>query len=139
MKASSPKTVDDYLKQFPEPQKTTLEKVRKAIRDAAPQAEEIISYGIAGYKLNGPVAYFAGFKNHCSYFPGSYGVIKSFQKELESYEISKGTIHFPVNKPLPAALIKKMILAKIKENEERLQARKQTKPGEKKTLSTANK
>jgi uncharacterized protein YdhG (YjbR/CyaY superfamily) len=70
------KTVDEYLELFTGKQLQTLKKVRKAIKAAAPKAEELISYGIPGYKLNGVVAYFAGFKNHCSYFPASYAVIE---------------------------------------------------------------
>lgn len=111
------KTVDDYLKHFSGEQLAALEKIRLTIKAVAPNAEEVISYGIPAYRQNGIVAYFAGFKNHCSYFPGSYAVIKQFEEELKPYKISKGTIQFTSNKPLPALLVKKLVKAKMKENE----------------------
>lgn len=123
MQKTAPKNVDDYLKLFPEQQRNTLEKIRKAIKAAAPKAEESISYGIAAYKLNGPVAFFGGFKDHCSYFPAGYSVIKKFEEELKPYKILKGTIHFPVDKPLPSSLIKKMVQFKIQENEMKMKVK----------------
>lgn len=116
-KKAAPKNVDDYLKSFTGQQRETLNKVRSAIKAAAPKAEELISYGIPAFKQNGMIAYFAGFKNHCSYFPGSYAVMKQFEEELKFYTVSKGTIQFSIDKPLSSSLIKKMVLAKIKENE----------------------
>jgi uncharacterized protein YdhG (YjbR/CyaY superfamily) len=116
-KKAPPKNVDEYLKSFAGRQKEILEKVRSSIRSAAPEAEETISYGIPAYKQNGMIAYFAGFKNHCSYFAGSYAVMKEFAEELKPYNISKGTIQFTSGKPLSSSLIKKMVKAKIKENE----------------------
>lgn len=123
MKANPPKNVDDYLNSFTGMQRETLDKVRKSIRAAAPKAEETISYGMPAYKQNGMIAFFAGFKNHCSYFPGSYAVMKQFEEELKPYNISKGTIQFPIGKPLSASLIKKMVLAKISENETKQRAK----------------
>lgn len=123
MKANPPKNVDDYLNSFTGMQRETLDKVRKSIRAAAPKAEELISYGMPAYKQNGMIAFFAGFKNHCSYFPGSYAVMKQFEEELKPYNISKGTIQFPIGKPLSASLIKKMVLAKISENETKQRAK----------------
>lgn len=114
------KTVDDYLKNFSGEQLDTLEKIRKTIKAAVPEAEEVISYGIPAYRQNGMVAYFAGFKNHCSYFPGSYAVIKQFEEELKPYKISKGTIQFTINKPLSSGLIRKLVRAKMKENQLKL-------------------
>ena len=133
MKAAA-KNIDDYLKNFSGGQVTTLQKIRKAIQEAAPKAEEVISYGIPAFRQNGMIAYFAGFKNHCSYFPGSYAVIKQFQGELKSYEISKGTIRFPIDKPLSSSLIKKMVRAKIKENETRQKLKTVKSKGAKKKL-----
>lgn len=123
-KKAAPKNVDDYLKSFTGQQRETLNKVRSAIKAAAPKAEELISYGIPAFKQNGMIAYFAGFKNHCSYFPGSYAVMKQFEGELKSYTVSKGTIQFSIDKPLSSSLIKKMVLAKIKENELKQAAKK---------------
>lgn len=123
MKAAPPKNVDEYLKSFSGQQKETLEKLRSVIKAAAPKAEETISYGIPAYKQNGMIAYFAGFKNHCSYFPGSYAVMKLFEEELKSYQVSKGTIQFPIDRPLASSLIQKLVLAKIKENETKQQSK----------------
>ena len=120
MKTARPKNVEGYLDSFPERQRQTLEKVRNAIKTAAPGATESISYGLAEYKLGGPLVYFGGFKNHCSFFTASYSVMKMFEEELKPYETSKGTIHFPIGKPLPSSLVKKMVAARIKENAARL-------------------
>lgn len=97
--------------------------MRSVIKAAAPKAEETISYGIPAYRQNGMIAYFAGFKNHCSYFPGSYAVMKLFEEELKPYHVSKGTIQFPIDKPLASSLIRKLVLTKIKENETKRQAK----------------
>jgi uncharacterized protein YdhG (YjbR/CyaY superfamily) len=116
---AAPRTVDDYLAALPEEKRATLEKVRKAIRAAAPKATETISYQIPTYKQDGSLVAFAAFKDHCSFFPMSYKVIQEHQDELKAYDVSKGTIRFPVNKPLPAGLVKKMVKARMKENEAR--------------------
>ena len=111
------KTVEEYLNLFPEPQRKELEKIRKAIKDAAPKAEEAISYGMPGYKLNGVLVYFGGFKTHCSFFPAGNSAIKKFSNELKAYKTSKGTIQFPLNEPIPVSLIKKMVKERVRENE----------------------
>lgn len=129
-----PKNVDAYFKTFEGVQLETLEKLRKAIKAAAPKAEETISYGMPVYKQNGTIAFFAGFKNHCSYFPGGNAIIKMFENELKPYEISKGTIRFAIDKPLPSSLVKKMVQAKIKYNETKLKI-KQKKSSVKKKAS----
>ena len=116
-------TVDEYLAIQSEPVRSGLEKVRKAIKTAAPTAEEVISYQIPTYKLNGPVAAFAAFTNHCSYFTTSHAIMKEFKNELKDYETSGVTIHFQPEKPLPAILIKKLVIAKINENEVRVKAK----------------
>ena len=112
----TPKSVDDYLAAVPEPARSTLQRVRAAIRSAVPEeAIEAISYGIPAFKYNGTLVWFAAFSNHCSFFPTA-SVIQAFKNELKEYEISKGTIHFPVDKPLPATLVKKMVKARLAEN-----------------------
>jgi uncharacterized protein YdhG (YjbR/CyaY superfamily) len=116
-------TVKEYLDQFPPEQRAELEKIRKAIKDAAPKAEESISYGMPGYKLNGVLVYFGGFKNHCSFFPGGNLAIQQFSEELKTYKTSKGTIQLPLDKPIPVTLIKKIVKARVKENELRMQAK----------------
>lgn len=126
------KTVDEYLERLPETVRNTLEKVRSAIKKAAPMAEEKISYQIPGFVWNGPVAYFAAFKNHCSFFTTSHAIMKTYSEELKPYTTSGVTIQFPVNKPLPATLVKKMVLAKLVENEARVLKKKQQKTTKKK-------
>jgi uncharacterized protein YdhG (YjbR/CyaY superfamily) len=125
-------TVEEYLSQFPKEQKLALEKIRKAIKEAAPKAEEGIGYGMPGYKLNGVLVYFGGFKNHCSFFPASYSVIKNFAEDLKEYKTSKGTIQLPLDEPIPYSLIKKMVQARIKENEIKLKAKTTEKTATKK-------
>jgi len=111
-----PKTVEDYLAAVPEPARSTLQRVRAAIRSALPaEATEVISYRIPAFNYKGPLVWFAAFSNHCSLFPTA-SVIKAFQNELKGFEISKGTIHFPVDKSLPDALVKKMVKARLAEN-----------------------
>ncbi|HJS98231.1 MAG TPA: DUF1801 domain-containing protein [Terriglobales bacterium] len=110
-----PKTVDEYLAGTPEPARSTLQKLRAAIRGAAPrEATEAISYGIPAFRHNGVLVWFAAFAKHCSLFPTA-SVIEKFKSELKDYTISKGTIQFPTDKPLPAALVKKIVKARIEE------------------------
>ena len=108
-----PKTVDEYLARVPEPARSTLQKIRVAIRSAAPPgATEGISYGMPMFKHKGVLVWFAAFANHYSLFPTA-GVIAAFQNELKAFHTSKGTIQFPVDKPLPAALVKKLVKARL--------------------------
>ena len=110
-------TVDEYLAGVPEPARGTLEEMRRRIRAAVPLGStEGLSYGMPAFKQDGKalVAY-AAFKNHCSLFPMSGAVIETLQDELKSYATSKGTIQFPIGKPLPAALVKKVVRARIAE------------------------
>jgi uncharacterized protein YdhG (YjbR/CyaY superfamily) len=116
---TGPKAVDDYLAGLPEPARSTLTRIRAVIRSAAPpEATEAISYGMPMFKYKGLLVGFAAFANHCSLFPGP-SVIETFQDELKSYPTSKGTIRFPMDKPLPAALLKKMVRARVAENEKK--------------------
>ncbi len=112
------KTVGDYLAHVPQPARSTLEKVRAAIRSVVPpEATESISYGMPAFKYKGTLVYFAAFRNHCSFFPASYAVMRAFMNELKAFEVSKGTIRFPLNKPLPTALVKKMVKARVEEQD----------------------
>jgi uncharacterized protein YdhG (YjbR/CyaY superfamily) len=112
----APKNVDDYLARVPEPARSTLEKIRAVILSVAPpEATEVISYRIPMFKYKGMLVGFAAFSNHCSLFPGV--LPESFKDELKQYRTSKGTIQFPVDKPLPASLIKKLVKARMAENE----------------------
>src|SRR6202171_596789 len=117
--ATPAKTVDGYLAALPEEARATLEKIRKAIKAAAPKAAEVISYQMPMYKHHGMLVGFAAFKDHCSFFPGAKP-IATHKDELKAYETSKGTIRFPIAKPLPAALVKKLVKTRVAENEKRL-------------------
>ena len=114
--SATPQTVDDYLAAVPEEARLTLEKIRKTIKAAAPQAAEVISYQIPMYKHHGMLVGFAAFKDHCSLFPGPKAMEK-YKDELKAYKTSKGTIRFPIGKPLPAVLLKKLVKTCIAENE----------------------
>lgn len=115
-----PRDVDEYLAGVPEPARGTLNKIRATIRSAVPaEATEAISYGMPTFKYKGSLVAFAAFAKHCSLFPMSSSLIGVFQKELKDFQTSKGTIRFPVDKPLPSALVKKLVKARIAQNEAR--------------------
>lgn len=115
---SGAKDVERYLERVPEPARSTLQKVRVAIRSAAPAAAtEGLSYGIPAFKYNGLLVAYAAFANHCSFFPASGSLVKEFAEELRGFPTSKGTIRFAPDKPLPAALIRKMVRARVAKNE----------------------
>jgi uncharacterized protein YdhG (YjbR/CyaY superfamily) len=116
-KSASANTVDDYLAAVPEPARTTLKKVRAAIRSVVPaETIEVLSYKIPAFKYKQVLVWYAAFSDHCSLFPTA-AVIEKFEDELKSFQKSKGTIHFPVDRPLPATLIKKMVKARLAEVE----------------------
>src|SRR6516162_2307526 len=109
----APKNVDEYLAGVPEPARTTLNKLRAAIRSAVPpEATETISYRMPAFKHNGVLVWFAAFSNHCSLFPTA-SVVEAFKDELKGFTTSKGTIHFPTDKPLPTGLVKKLVKARV--------------------------
>ena len=113
----APKNVDEYLAGVPEPARSTLNKMRAAIRSTVPpEATETISYGMPAFKHKGVLVWFAAFSNHCSLFPTA-SVIEAFKTELKGFTTSKGTIHFPTDKPLPTALVKKLVKARVALNE----------------------
>ena len=109
------KTPDDYLARVSEEKRAALETLRKTIRAAAPEAEECISYQLPAFRLNGKllVAYGAA-ANHCAFYPGS--VVQALKEELKGYDTSKGTIRFPANRPLPPALVRKLVKLRIAKN-----------------------
>ena len=118
--SSAPKNTDEYLAGTPEPARGTLNKIRAAIRAVVPpEATEAIGYGMPTFRYKGALVAFAAFSNHCSFFPMSGSVLEAFQSDLKGYETSKGTIRFPVDKPLSAALVKKLVKARIAQNERR--------------------
>jgi len=109
----APKNVDEYLADVPEPARSTLNKMRAAIRSAVPpEATETISYRIPAFKYKGVLVWFAAFSDHCSLFPTA-SVIEAFKNELKGFSTSKGTIHFPLDKPLPTALVNKLVKARV--------------------------
>jgi uncharacterized protein YdhG (YjbR/CyaY superfamily) len=115
---SGAKGVEEYLAAVPEPARSTLEKVRAAIRAAAPaEATEAIGYGMPAFRYKGALVAYAAFKNHCSFFPMNAALIDSLGEELKEFRTSKGTLHFPLDKPLPAALLKKLVKARVAQNE----------------------
>src|ERR1700687_6122609 len=113
-KSAIPGTVNEYLAAVPEPARSTLEKVRAAIRAAAPaEATEVLSYGIPMFKYRGMLVGYAAFPKHCSLFLATSSLLKQFKNELSRYQTSKGTIRFPTDKPLPASLVKKIVKARV--------------------------
>ena len=111
-------TVDEYIALAEPKVKKALKDIRKTIKAAAPKAEEVISYQIPGYKYLGMLVFFAAWKDHISLYPAPWSA-ESLKKEMSAYEGSKGTIKFPIDEPMPLALIKKMVKYRVKENEER--------------------
>lgn len=109
MQRAVPQSVDDYIAVQPEPVRQKLEQVRKTIRKAVPDAVEGIGYGMPGYKLGGkPMLYFAGFKEHYSLFAASGSFFATLQDELRGYKLRKGTVQFPLDKPVPVQLISRI-------------------------------
>ena len=112
------KSVDEYIASQPQAAQDALRRVRDAIRKAVPGAEEVISYQIPAYKLHGArVLFFAGWKTHYSLYPASAGLVAAFKDELAPYEVSKGTIRFPLSKPIPVKLVERIAEYRAKEVE----------------------
>lgn len=127
MKATTTKTaaatedvasVEAYLAKVPEPARSTLGEIRATIRSVVPaETTECLSYGIPAFRYKGGLVAYAAFQNHCSFFPMQASLIDAMKEDLKGYRTSKGTLQFAVDKPLPAALVKKMVKARIAENE----------------------
>ena len=122
-KQQKPTTIDAYIADFPPDVQPLLEKVRAAIRKAAPDAEEAIKYMMPTFVQNGNLIHFAGYKNHIGLYPGSRP-IETFKDELTKYETSKGTVRLPLDKPIPSGLIGKITKFCVKRNAERAAAKK---------------
>src|SRR5262245_34951840 len=117
MRKGKPTTIDEYLAPLSADKRAALQKLRKTVKAAAPQAEEYIGYGLAAFRLDGrPLVAFGAAANHCAFYPMSGSTVEALRDELKGYETSKGTIRFSANKPLPAALVRKLIKARIAEN-----------------------
>ena len=109
------KTVDGYIKTFPKDVQGILRKMRLTIRRAAPEAVEAVSYQIPTFKLNGNLVWFAAFKKHIGFYPTTSG-IKAFKKELSAYKGAKGSVQFPLDKPIPYDLVKRIVIFRVDEN-----------------------
>jgi len=119
------KTIDEYISTFPKNIQVVLETIRQTIKEAAPYAEESISYQIPTFKLNSNyIIYFAGWKNHIGLYPVTDVIKKKFKKEFASYKTAKGTVQFPLDKPMPLSLIQKIVKYIVKENLERKKKKK---------------
>jgi uncharacterized protein YdhG (YjbR/CyaY superfamily) len=118
MKPTGFKTIDEYIAAFPPDIQTRLQQLRAAIHEAAPEAEETISYQMPAFKQNGVLVYFAAFKNHIGFFPTAKG-IEAFKDKLSGYKTSKGTIQFAFNTPLPLDLVKEIVKVRVRQNQEK--------------------
>ena len=116
MKGAKPQTVDEYLAGLAEDKRLALEKLRKTIKAAAPNAEECISYGLPAFRQNGLLVGFGAGANHCAFYPMNGHTVAAHKAELKNYDTSKGTIRFKPDKPLPAALVRKLVKARMAEN-----------------------
>jgi uncharacterized protein YdhG (YjbR/CyaY superfamily) len=112
------KSIDDYISGFPVEVQYLLQQVRLKIKELAPRAEEAISYGIPTFKLNGNLVHFAAFKNHIGLYPTPSG-LEEFEKELSPYKQGKGSVQFPLDKPLPLDLIGKIVAYRVRKNTEK--------------------
>jgi len=108
-------TVTQFIDAYPDDVRKILKKIRQVIKKAAPKAQEAMAYGIPTFKLNGNLVHFSGFKKHIGFFPSPSGII-AFKKELAAYKTTKGTIQFPLDKPIPYTLITKIVKFRVREN-----------------------
>jgi len=122
--------IDAYLDGLAEPKRTTLQKLRETIRSIVPEAEECISYGVPAFRLNGKViAGFAAFKNHLSYLPHSGSVFTQLPEDVSGYVTSSGALRFPIDRPLPKALVRKLIAVRLRDLARRRAAKGRTEDG----------
>jgi uncharacterized protein YdhG (YjbR/CyaY superfamily) len=127
MKSTKPATtIDEYISNFPVEVQKLLQKTRETISKAAPKAEEAIKYGIPTFVFYGNLVHFGGFKNHMGFYPAPQG-LKEFQKELSAYEGSKGAVRFPLDRPIPYALIARIVRYRVKVNLEKEKLKKSKK------------
>ncbi len=117
-----PQTIDEYIAGFPKDVQEILQRIRQTVREAAPDAEETISYQMPTFTLKGNLVYFAAFKNHIGFYPIPSGV-EEFKEELSAYEGGKGSVRFPLDKPIPFDLISRIVKFRVKENLERAEAK----------------
>ncbi|MDF9798617.1 uncharacterized protein YdhG (YjbR/CyaY superfamily) [Catalinimonas alkaloidigena] len=124
---TKPETIDEYIADFPQDIQEVLEKVRATIHKAAPEAEEAISYQIPTFKMNGKnLVHFSAYKNHIGFYPGASG-IEAFKRKLVEYKFAKGSVQFPLGRALPYELISEIVRYRVKENQEKAEAKAKTK------------
>lgn len=128
----SDKRIDEHIAGFPKETQAILKKMRATIHKAAPEAEEAFSYGIPTFTLKGNLVHFAGFKSHIGFYPTPSGITK-FKKELSAYESAKGSVKFPLDKPIPYELIAKIVKFRVEENLEKAEAKGKTRRAAKRT------
>lgn len=112
-------TIDGYIAMFPKNVQDILERLRRVIRESAPEAEETMNYGIPTFKLNGNLVHFAAFKNHIGFYPTPSAIV-AFKKELSPYKQAKGSVRFPIDKEIPFDIIKEIVKFRVRENEKRI-------------------
>jgi|SRR5579862_3537644 len=115
MSGTAAKSIDDYIRAYPREVQQLLQSMRRTIQEAAPKAEETISYKIPAFRLNGMLVWFAAFKNHIGFYPGAEA-IKVFKEELSAYKSAKGSVQFPFDQPLPLALVGRIVKFRVKQN-----------------------
>lgn len=115
MNAAKPNSIDEYIADFPEEVQRVLAQVRATIRAAAPEAQEAIAYAMPAFKLNGPLVYFAGYKNHIGFYATPTGH-KAFAAELSVFKQGKGSVQFPLDQPMPLDLITRIVKFRVQEN-----------------------
>jgi uncharacterized protein YdhG (YjbR/CyaY superfamily) len=120
---SLPSSVEEYLARLPADVQAVLQGLRSAIRAAAPQASEVISYQIPSYKLSGALVHFAAFENHCSFYVVDKSILSQFSSELKDYRTSGTTIHFSVENPLPEELVERIVMVRVEQNERRARSK----------------
>lgn len=123
MQRAKPNTIDEFIATYPAEIQAILQQVRATIKKAAPEAEETINYGIPTFVLNGNLVHFSAFKTHIGFYPTPDGIL-AFKKELSKYEGAKGSVQFPFDKPMPLALIARIVKFRVKENLKKPKARK---------------
>src|SRR6266540_255753 len=115
-RASGPRTVEEYLTRVPPKFRTALQRLRKTIRAAAPDAQEVISYQMPAFRQDGMLVYYAAFKDHCSFFVASTGLRRQLSADLKTFETGKGTLRFTPERPLPEELVTRIVKARVAEN-----------------------
>lgn len=131
-----PAGVDEYLARTPEPYRAALGHLRGVIRGAAPKAEETVSYRMPAFRHHGALVYYAAFRDHLSFFPGSPGVREKFAEELREFAGGKGTFRFTPDRPIPDDLIRRIVRERVRENEARAIARDRPRPGGRRRVGT---